>query len=89
MRDLQRNDFDGNSLLVLSVSQDVKNSSWRALHLGQPGLGMEKEYLDQVCQHMAYTAMGRQDHHVKWQCITFCCPQKSSRRLTTSLGVMV
>ena len=54
MRDLQRNDFDGNSLLVLSVSQDVKNSSWRALHLGQPGLGMEKEYFDQVCQHIYY-----------------------------------
>ena len=37
---------------------------------------------------MAYTAMGRKDHHVKWQCMTFPCPQKSSRRETTSLGVI-
>ena len=52
MRELQKNDFDGNGLVQLSVSQDVKNSSWRALHLGQPGLGMEKEYFDQVGKHL-------------------------------------
>jgi len=50
VRELQKNDFDGNGLVQLSVSQDVKNSSWRALHLGQPGLGMEKEYFDQGLQ---------------------------------------
>ena len=48
MRKLQKNDFDANSLLSVSLSEDIKNSSWRALHLGQPGLGLNKEYFDQV-----------------------------------------
>ena len=48
MRELQKNDFDANSLLSVSLYQDIKNSSWRALHLGQPDLGLKKEYFDQV-----------------------------------------
>ena len=59
MRELQKNDLDWGttqwgttqwgSLLSVSVEVDAKNSSWRALTLAQPELGLDKKYLDQVC----------------------------------------
>ena len=49
VRKLQKNfAFTPDSLLSMTVGVDNKNTSRRVLHLGQPGLGLQKEYFDKV-----------------------------------------
>ena len=49
VRKLQKNfAFTPDSLLSMTVGVDNKNTSRRVLHLGQPGLGLQKEYFDNV-----------------------------------------